>query len=199
MFFDKDRNGIVLGEGAGFLILETLDSALARQAKILCEIQGFGMSGDGYHLVKPQESGEGNLRAMLMAVDRSGLKPKEIIEEGLFVNAHATSTVVGDKAELIGIEKLINHLSQKQVDKVRAISFKANIGHCFSAAGIIESILGIHSLNTETIPKNLFFDGCEVEQNTVKFSKTQTTFKGRYMLKNSFGFGGVNTSMLISK
>lgn len=199
--FDFERKGIILGEGSGIVILETLDSALKRNAKIIAEIIGYGISSDGNHFVKPDEQGEGAFTAMKNALLSSGIDLQSLQSNQIFVNAHATGTNVGDKAEATAIERLVSLLkSYTTFDQMKVTAHKGNFGHCFSAAGIIESIIGLQSLEQSMIPPINNFEKTEIQcpsLNMLGSSANESNL--RYMIKNSFGFGGINNSIVFRK
>lgn len=187
--WDKDRDGFVLGDGAGVLVLESLESALARGAKIYAEVVGFGMSGDGYHMTSPPENGEGAELAMRNALKDAGLQPSDID----YVNAHGTSTPVGDVAEIKAIQNLLGN-----GDYV-VTSTKSMTGHLLGAAGAIESIYSILSCQNDVIPPTINLDNME-ECVTCKIAANQKVEKVvNYAINNNFGFGGTNASVIFKK
>lgn len=194
--FDISRDGIVLGEGTGFLILEEKENAEKRGATPIAEILGFGMTGDGYHMVKPLENGDGGYKAMKMAIDRSGLGLSSILKEGLILNAHATSTKVGDQAEAVALDRLLS-ASDNVNGKVKVTAFKGNLGHCFSAAGVIETLLGLQCFKNRKVPPINNLTQTDIQTKHLDLMTSEAPCTERYMLKNSFGFGGVNTSLLL--
>ena len=197
--FDKDRHGIVLGEGSGFITLESKESADRRGVGYFCEIVGYGMSCDGFHLVKPDLYGDGGFRSMQMAVLMSGAF--QFLEEGnLVLNAHATSTKFGDLGEVRGILKLFEFLGFEGKCEVPVNAFKGNLGHTFSAAGVLETILGVESLRKNLVlPLNRFEESDIEGVERFKLNKAFFESEKEFMLKNSFGFGGVNNSILFRK
>lgn len=197
--FDGQRNGFVLGEGCGILVLEKLDHAVARGvSRIYGEVTGYGLCGDAYHITAPEVSGEGAFRAMNLAVQRSGLLPKDIG----YVNAHATSTVIGDRAENNAINRLFTDNEGLCVS-----STKSSIGHLLGAAGAVEAAFSLKALETGIIPPTLNLDsiGGHKDDEAEMFSKfnyvPKQSFKRNidHALCNSFGFGGVNSSIVFSK
>lgn len=202
--FDKDRNGIILGEAGAVVVIETLENANKRGAAILAEIVDFGMSSDGFHYVKPEPSGEGGLRAMRQAC-QSLLAPSrsERVTAGeMVVNAHATGTVVGDKAELQAIGRLAADLGATASTPLLVTANKGNFGHCFSAAGTVETIMGIEGLIAGTAPPINYFQATEDGQMPpgVDLAAKPTACPDRtHLVKSSFGFGGVNCAILIKK
>ena len=180
-----------MGEGGAVLILEELDHAIKRNAKILCEIKGYGMSSDAYHYTLPESSGDGAYRAMSNSIDDANLKPNEI----QYINAHGTSTPAGDKAEALAIDKLFF----KNSEKVNVSSTKSQIGHLLGAAGAVEAIFSIMSLENEIVPINLNLEN-ELETRKINFIKSKPQKMNLVnVLSNSFGFGGTNVSLIFSK
>lgn len=202
--FDKYRSGFVMGEGAGILILESLDSALAREVPIYGEILGYGRTGDGFHLTSPEPDGNGAFRAMEMAIRDANKtlnyssKDNLQLEDIRYVNAHATSTPMGDEIEY----KAIKRMFQSTGKTIYVNSIKGSIGHCIGAAGSIETIATILSLKHQIIPSSLNFDEPEFEgydPSIVEILKNQKSLNFKYALSNSFGFGGTNSSLLLMK
>ncbi len=189
--FDEQRDGFVMGEGAGILILEELNHALERNAEIICEIKGYGMSSDAFHYTLPESSGDGAYRAMNNALKDAVLTASDI----QYINAHGTSTPAGDKAEVVAIDRLFSEIKEK----VCVSSTKSQIGHLLGAAGAVEAIYSIMALQNGMIPMNLNLDK-EIESNKINFIKNQP-FKAELnnVMSNSFGFGGTNVSLLFSK
>jgi 3-oxoacyl-[acyl-carrier-protein] synthase II len=189
--FDEQRDGFVMGEGAATLILEELNHALDRNAKILCEIKGYGMSSDAFHYTLPDSSGDGAYRAMANSIQDANL----IFDEIDYINAHGTSTPAGDKAESIAIDRLFAE-SEK---KVYVSSTKSQIGHLLGAAGAVEAVYSIMSLNNGIIPINLNLKN-EIETKKIDFIKDQPRKVSlSNVMSNSFGFGGTNVSLVFSK
>ena len=186
--WDKDRDGFVIGEGAGVVVLETLDHALARNAKIYGEIVGYGLSGDAHHIASPPEDGDGAFAAMTMALKDSGCRPEDIG----YINAHATSTPPGDVAELRAIERIFPH-------GTKISSTKSAIGHLLGASGSVEAIFTLKALQDQVLPPTLNLD--DPENTTMHLvGKEAEHVKGmRYALSNSFGFGGTNASLIFSQ
>ena len=186
--WDKDRSGFVMGEGAGVLVLEELEHARERKAKIYCEIKGYGMSGDAYHITKPSEDGNGGFRAMEMALNESQLNPDEIG----YVNAHGTSTPVGDAIELFAVEKLFG--SNKNLFMS---SNKSAIGHLLGAAGAVEAIFSIKSLQTKILPPTLNLDNLDMKTSINLIPHESISKSVENIISNSFGFGGTNASLVL--
>ena len=184
--WDKDRSGFVMGEGAGVLVLEELEHAKKRNAKIYAEVKGYGMSGDAFHITKPSEDGSGGYRAMKMALKESNLNSDDID----YVNAHGTSTPVGDLIELSAVEKL---LSSK---KLNMSSNKSSIGHLLGAAGAVEAVFSIKSIEENVLPPTLNLDNPDTNThiNLIAHHSIQSSIKN--VLSNSFGFGGTNASLI---
>ncbi len=186
--WDKDRSGFVMGEGAGVLVLEELEHAKKRNANIYCEIKGYGMSGDAYHITKPSEDGNGGFRAMEMALKESQLNSEDIG----YVNAHGTSTLVGDAIELSAVEKLFRSNKNLYMS-----SNKSAIGHLLGAAGAVEAIFSIKSIQTKTLPPTLNLDNpdSKTEINLIPHESISESVKN--IISNSFGFGGTNASLVL--
>ncbi len=186
--FDVDRDGFVMGEGAGILVFESLESALKRGAKIYGEIKGYGMSADAYHMVQPDPEGRGAAAAMKKAIEMSGLPLNEID----YVNAHGTSTPVGDVAEM----KAVKNVFGEDVNSIVVNSNKSQIGHLLGAAGAVEFVASILSMNNSIIPPtvNLENKDPQIEVNCV--ANEPLKFEIRNFISNSFGFGGHNASVL---
>ncbi len=188
--WDIKRDGFVMGEGAGVLILEEREHALSRGAKIYAEIKGYGMSGDAHHITAPPEGGDGGYRAMKAALNDSNLNASDID----YINAHGTSTPLGDLIELKAIRKLMDD----NLDNISISSTKSATGHLLGAAGAIEAIYSILSIINQTIPptNNLV----NPDPETKGFDLVPVNAKSKpinYVLSNSFGFGGTNASLLI--
>ena len=183
--WDKDRDGFVMGEGSGIIVLEELNSAKKRGANIYAEIVGYGMSGDAYHITAPSEDGDGGFRAMQEALKMAKVDSDKID----YINAHGTSTIKGDAIELNAISRLFNK-------EVFVSSTKSSIGHLLGAAGSVESIFSILSINNNVIPATLNLDN-PIETNCINLVANRPVNKNvEYALSNSFGFGGTNTALL---
>ncbi len=189
--WDRDRDGFVLGDGAGVVVLEEYEMAKARGAKIYAELIGFGMSGDAYHMTLPPEDGRGALRAMQQAVEDAQLDPAMIN----YINAHGTSTMAGDKAEIQAVKSLLGDAASQ----VAVSSTKSMIGHLLGAAGSVEAIFSVLALRDQVAPPTINLDnpdeGCDL--NFVPH--TAQEMKIDYALSNSFGFGGTNGSLLFKR
>ncbi len=183
--WDKDRDGFVMGEGSGILVLEDFESAKKRGAKIYAELVGYGMSGDAYHITAPSEDGDGGFRAMKEAIKMAKISPESVD----YINAHGTSTVKGDEIELNAISKLFKH-------NIFVSSTKSSIGHLLGAAGSVESIFSILSINNSIMPATLNLENPIETSNINLIPKEPLEKKINYALSNSFGFGGTNTALL---
>jgi len=189
--WDVDRDGFVLGDGAGMLMLESLDSARARGARIYCELSGFGMSGDAYHMTSPPEDGRGAAAAMQQALTDASLNPGDVG----YVNAHGTSTEAGDLAESVAIRQVFGH----HADNLAVSSTKSMIGHLLGAAGSVEAILSVLALQDNVAPPTINLQnpspGCDL--NYVPNQAQERPIE--HALSNSFGFGGTNGSLIFSQ
>jgi 3-oxoacyl-[acyl-carrier-protein] synthase II len=189
--WDKDRDGFVLGDGAGVVMLEEYEHAKARGAKIYAELVGFGMSGDAYHMTSPSADGSGGALAMEACIRDAGITPDQIG----YINAHGTSTPAGDFAETLGIKRAMGNAA----NKVMVSSTKSMTGHLLGAAGSVESIITALSLHDQVVPPTINLDnpdeGCDLDY--VPSEARQVSME--YALCNSFGFGGTNGSLLFKK
>ncbi|WP_102505161.1 beta-ketoacyl-ACP synthase II [Salinivibrio kushneri] len=189
--WDKDRDGFVLGDGAGVMVLEEYEHAKARGATIYCELAGFGMSGDAYHMTSPSEDGSGAALAMEAAIRDAGINPAQIG----YVNAHGTSTPAGDVAE----SKAIRRAMGDAADSMLVSSTKSMTGHLLGAAGSVESIITVMSLIDQAVPPTINLDnvdeGCDLDY----VPHEARDVKMEYALCNSFGFGGTNGSLIFKK
>ena len=189
--YDKDRDGFVMGEGAGCLVLEAYEHAKARGAKIYAEIIGYGMSGDAYHITAPEETGDGAFRAMQAAVKRAGIKPQDID----YINAHGTSTPLGDEIELGAVQRLLGAAS----NSLSMSSTKSAIGHLLGAAGAVEAIFSILALRDQIVPPTLNLDNPSVETSIDLVPHKARKREVEFVLSNSFGFGGTNACLILKK
>ena len=183
--WDKKRDGFVMGEGAGIIILEEYKSAKKRNAKIYAELVGYGMSGDAYHITAPSEDGDGGYRAMKSALEMAEISPDKVD----YINAHGTSTIKGDEIELNAISRLFSH-------NIFVSSTKSSIGHLLGAAGSVESIFSIMSLQKNILPATLNLDDPIDSRNINLIPNSPVEKNISYALSNSFGFGGTNTALL---
>ena len=183
--WDIHRDGFVMGEGAGILVLEEMEHAKKRGANIYAELIGYGMSGDAYHITAPADDGDGGFRAMKAAVNMAQISSDKID----YINAHGTSTVKGDQIELNAISRLFKH-------DIFVSSTKSSIGHLLGAAGSVESIFSIMSLNKGILPATLNLNNPIESSNVNLIPKIPHEIKISYALSNSFGFGGTNTALL---
>ena len=189
--WDRDRDGFVMGEGAGVLVLEELEHAKKRGAHIYAEVVGYGMSGDAHHITAPAETGDGAFRCMHAAFRRAGMNPDEID----YINAHGTSTPLGDEIELGAVKRLFGDAAYR----VSMSSTKSSIGHLLGAAGAAEAIFSIKAMESGRVPPTLNLDnpseGCDIDL-VPHVAKERTV---RAALSNSFGFGGTNASLIFKK
>jgi 3-oxoacyl-[acyl-carrier-protein] synthase II len=189
--YDKGRDGFVMGEGAAVVVVEALDHALARGAKIYAEIVGYGMSGDAFHITSPSEDGDGAYRCMAAALKRAGMAASDID----YINAHGTSTPLGDEIELRAIERLLGaHGAQ-----VSMSSTKSAVGHLLGAAGALEAIFSILAIRDGVAPPTLNLDNPSVETSIDLVPHVARRRKIDVALSNSFGFGGTNASLIFRR
>lgn len=188
--FDEGRDGFVIAEGSGVVVLEDYDHAKARGAKIYAEVIGYGMSGDAYHITSPAENGDGGFRAMRAALKRAEINPEDVD----YINAHGTSTPVGDGIECTAVKRLF----ENALDKISMSSTKSAIGHLLGAAGAVEAIYSIKAIETGALPPTLNLEnisepcqGLDLVPKVTKEKKVTTA------LSNSFGFGGTNASLVM--
>ncbi len=189
--FDARRSGFVIGEGAGILILESLDSALARGADIICEIAGYGSTSDAYHITSPDPEGKGAAKSMSLAMAEAGLEPEQVD----YINAHGTSTPLNDKFETMSIKRAFGDAA----GKVRVSSTKSMTGHLLGAAGAVEAIVSAMALRDDIIPPTIGYEepdpDCDLDYVPNEAVKTTV----RAVLSNSLGFGGHNGTLLFKK
>ena len=185
--WDKDRDGFVMGEGAGILVLEELEFAKKRGAKIYAELIGYGMSGDAYHITDPSEDGDGGYRAMNEALRMGSVSSEDIN----YINAHGTSTKKGDEVELNAIMRMFNNNS-----KIKVSSTKSSIGHLLGAAGSVEAIFSIYAINNNIAPATLNLQNPDHQYNIDLVPNQPKEYNINIALSNSFGFGGTNTALL---
>lgn len=187
--FDKDRDGFVFGEGAGVLVLEEYEHALARGAKIYAELVGYGLTADAHHITTPNT--EGPSYCMQMAINQAGIKPQDID----YLNAHGTSTVLGDVNET----KAIKEVFAEHAKHLVISSSKSMIGHLFGGAGGVESVLTVLALHHQVVPPTINLDNPDSECDLDYCANTAREKTIRYAMKNSFGFGGTNGSLVFKK
>jgi 3-oxoacyl-[acyl-carrier-protein] synthase II len=189
--YDRDRDGFVMGEGAGVVVLEEREHALARGAKIYAEVVGYGMSGDAYHITAPAEDGDGAERCMRMALKRAGIGPGDVD----YINAHGTSTQLGDEIELRAVERLVGNAGQR----VSMSSTKSAIGHLLGAAGAVEAIFSVLAIRDNVAPPTLNLDNPSVVTAVDLVPHTARQKPIDIALSNSFGFGGTNASLVFRR
>jgi 3-oxoacyl-[acyl-carrier-protein] synthase II len=189
--YDKDRDGFVMGEGAGVLVIEEYEHALARGAKIYAEVAGYGLAGDAYHITAPAENGDGGFRAMKMAIGHAGIDPSQID----YINAHGTSTPLGDEIELGAVERLLG----ASAGKVTMSSTKSAIGHLLGAAGAVEAAFTALAIRDQIAPPTINLDNPSVETAIDLTPHKPKPMKIDVALSNSFGFGGTNASLIFKK
>ena len=189
--FDKDRNGFVMGEGSGIMVLETLETALERGAHIYGEIVGYGATGDAYHITAPAEHGEGAARAMQHALDDAGVNPNEVA----YINAHGTSTALNDKYETEAIKTVLGDHAQE----VSISSTKSMMGHLLGAAGGVEAIISVKAIEDGIIPPTVNYENpdpdCDLDYVPNEARKQDVNL----VVSNSFGFGGHNVALVFKK
>ena len=188
--YDADRDGFVMGEGAGIVVLEEYEHAKARGAKIYAEVLGYGLSGDAYHITAPSEDGEGGERAMRAALAKAGLEPSALD----YINAHGTSTMA-DVIELGAVERMMGDAA----GKLTMTSTKSATGHLLGAAGAIEAIFTILAIRDQVAPPTINLDNVAVETPVDLAPNAKREREINYALSNSFGFGGTNASLLLGR
>jgi 3-oxoacyl-[acyl-carrier-protein] synthase II len=189
--YDKDRDGFVMGEGAGVVVLESLEHARARGARIYAEIIGYGMSGDAFHITAPAEDGDGAYRCMRAALARAGIAASDI----QYVNAHGTSTPMGDEIELAAVERLFGNAA----GKLAMSSTKSAIGHLLGAAGAVEAIFSVLAIRDNVAPPTLNLDNPSVATVIDLVPHEARKRNIDTVLSNSFGFGGTNASLVLRR
>jgi len=189
--YDRDRDGFLIGEGSGMVVVEEYEHAKARGAKIYGEIVGYGLSGDAFHITAPAEDGNGGFRAMAMALKRAGLAPKDID----YINAHGTSTPKGDEIELRAVERLFGEAA----DAVVMSSTKSSIGHLLGAAGAVEAIFCLLAMRDNIAPPTINLDNPSVASAINLAPHKPVEKQINTVLSNSFGFGGTNASLVMAR
>jgi 3-oxoacyl-[acyl-carrier-protein] synthase II len=189
--YDKDRDGFVMGEGAGVVILEELEHARRRGAKIYAEVIGYGLSGDAYHITSPSPDGDGGFRSMSAALKRAGLTPFDLD----YINAHGTSTPLGDEIELGAVERLLGNAASK----VAMSSTKSSTGHLLGAAGAIEAIFAVLAIRDNIAPPTINLENPSVETAIDLVPQAAKKREINVALSNSFGFGGTNASVIVRR
>jgi 3-oxoacyl-[acyl-carrier-protein] synthase II len=189
--YDKDRDGFVMGEGSGVVVLEELEHAKARGAKIYAEVVGYGMSGDAYHITAPASDGDGAYRCMQAALKRAGLQAREID----YINAHGTSTPLGDEIELRAVERLMGN----RTEGLAMSSTKSSVGHLLGAAGAVEAIFSLLAIRDNVCPPTLNLENPSVETSIDLVPKKARAKEINTVLSNSFGFGGTNASLVLRR
>ena len=189
--FDKDRDGFIIGEGAGVLVLEELEHARRRGATIYAEIVGYGMSADAYHMTAPSEDGDGGRRVMLNAVRKAGIAPEDVD----YINAHGTSTPYNDRLETLAIKKAFGDHAYK----LAVSSTKSMTGHLLGAAGGLEAAITVLAIQHQLVPPTINLDHPDPDCDLDYVPHTSRSMPIRYALSNSFGFGGTNAALLFKK
>jgi len=189
--FDKNRNGFIMGEGAGIIVLEELEHARARNAKIYCEISGYGMSADAYHMTAPDPTGDGAIRCMNACLTDAGVKPEEVD----YMNAHGTSTVYNDKIETLAIKKVFGEYARE----LSISSTKSVTGHLLGAAGGVELIACVLALQNNTIPPTINYETPDPECDLDYVPNVSRKKELNCVMSNSLGFGGHNATLLVRK
>ncbi len=187
--YDRDRDGFVMGEGAGVVVLEELGHAIRRGARIYGEVIGYGMSGDAYHITAPSEDGDGAYRCMTAALKRAGIAPEEID----YINAHGTSTPMGDEIELGAVHRVVG----QSADRLTMSSTKSATGHLLGAAGAIEAIFSVLAMRDSIAPPTINLENPSVQTSIDLVPNKAKEMPIRTVLSNSFGFGGTNASIIL--
>ena len=189
--YDRDRDGFVMGEGAGIVVLEEYEHARRRGARIYAEVTGYGLSGDAYHITSPAPDGDGAFRSMSAAMKRAGISASDID----YINAHGTSTLLGDEIELGAVERLLGNATST----VSMSSTKSSTGHLLGAAGAIEAIFSILAIRDNIAPPTINLDNPSVETSIDLVPHTAREREINIALSNSFGFGGTNASVIVRR
>jgi len=186
--YDRDRDGFVMGEGAGVVVLEDYEHAKRRGARVYAEVIGYGLSGDAFHITAPAPDGDGALRCMNMALHRAGIAPAEID----YINAHGTSTPLGDEIEVSAVQRLVGNAASR----ISMSSTKSSIGHLLGAAGAVEAIFSVLAIRDQVAPATINLDHPSVE-TPIDLVPNEPRRRGiNVVLSNSFGFGGTNASLV---
>jgi 3-oxoacyl-[acyl-carrier-protein] synthase II len=189
--FDKDRDGFIMGEGAGVIILEELEFAKQRGAPIYCELVGYGMSADAFHITAPSEDGDGGMRVMQAAIKRAGIRTDQID----YINAHGTSTPYNDKLETLAIKRMFGDHARK----LAISSTKSMTGHLLGAAGGLEGGITALAIKHQVIPPTINYENPDPECDLDYVPNEKRAAKIEYALSNSFGFGGTNGALLFKR
>ncbi len=189
--YDKDRDGFVMGEGAGVLVLEEYEHAIARGAKIYAEVVGYGLSGDAHHITAPASDGDGGFRAMNLSLARAGIDPSQID----YINAHGTSTPLGDEIELGAVERMLG----ASASKTTMSSTKSSIGHLLGAAGAVEAAFTALAIRDQIAPPTINLDNPSIETAIDLVPHKAKKMEINVALSNSFGFGGTNASLVFKR
>ena len=189
--YDRLRDGFVMGEGSGFLVLEDLEHALLRNAKIYAEFKGYGVSGDAHHITSPADDGDGAYRSMVMAIEDSNYA----VDEFSYINAHGTSTPKGDEIELKAVERAF----ESNIDRISMSSTKSSIGHLLGAAGAVEAIFSILAIENNIVPATINLDDLSIDTKLDLVPHMSKEKNIDVVLSNSFGFGGTNASVIFSR
>ncbi|MEJ7621079.1 MAG: beta-ketoacyl-ACP synthase II [Aquificaceae bacterium] len=189
--FDKDRDGFVMGEGAGILVLEEYEHAKARGAKIYAELVGYGATDDAYHITAPCADGEGAYMCMKLALEDAGIRPEEVD----YINAHGTSTPLNDRSETLAIKRLFG----EHAYRLKISSNKSMIGHLLGAAGAVEAVATVKTIETGIIPPTINLENPDPECDLDYVPNKAIKYPVRYALSNSFGFGGTNACLVFKK
>jgi 3-oxoacyl-[acyl-carrier-protein] synthase II len=189
--FDKDRDGFIMGEGSGVIVLEELEFATRRGAPIYAELVGYGMTADAYHITAPSEDGEGGMRVMQMAIQQAGISPDQVD----YINAHGTSTPYNDKLETLAIKRLFG----EHAYKVAISSTKSMTGHLLGAAGGVEAAISVLAIRHQLIPPTINYETPDADCDLDYVPNRKRQAKIDYVLSNSFGFGGTNGALLFKR
>ena len=189
--FERDRDGFVPGEGAGILILEELEHARRRGARIYAEVVGYGLTGDGYHMTSPPPDGSGAARCMQMAIDDAGIRPDQID----YINAHGTSTELNDLYETRAIKSVF----KEHAHTVAVSSTKSMTGHLLGGAGGVEAVISAMAIHTDMMPPTINYENPAEELDLDYVPNTARKATVNYAMSNSFGFGGTNATLLFKK